>query len=230
VTALIGSATATPPGLLTWVVLAAVVLALVVVGVGCVVRARRLDRLHRRTDAARAGLADALEWRGQVALRVADLLAAGAPGERSIRGRGSSPRPGHRDVEALRAAARSTIATVSAGLRTPGAAPPDRAEVAANSLTRRLAEIEPAALSAQQVAELADAEQGVVLARRVYNDAVRDTLALRSRRLVRLLRLAGTAPPPVYFEIADPEPRRPTETSPESVERPAVTRTGPASR
>ena len=227
--ALIGSAAA-PPGLLTWVVLAAVVLALVVVGAGCVVRARRLDRLHRRTDAARAGLADALEWRGQVALRVADLLAAGAPGERSIHGRASSPRPGHRDVEALRAAARSTLATVGTGLRTPGAAPPDRAEVAANSLTRRLAEIEPAALSAEQVAELADAEQGVVLARRVYNDAVRDTLALRSRRLVRLLRLAGTAPPPVYFEIADPEPRRPTEASTESVERPAVTRTGPASR
>jgi hypothetical protein len=227
VNALIGSAAAAPPGLLPWVVLAAVVLALVVVGAGCVVRARRLDRLHRRTDAARAGLADALEWRGQVALRVADLLAAGAPGERSIHGRASSQRPGHRDVEALRAAARSTLAT---GLRTPGAALPDRAEVAANSLTRRLAEIEPAALSAQQVAELTDAEQGVVLARRVYNDAVRDTLALRSRRLVRLLRLAGTAPPPVYFEIADPEPRRPTEASPESVERPAVTRTGPASR
>jgi hypothetical protein len=232
VNALIGSAAAAPPGLLTWVVLAAVVLVLVlvVVGAGCVARARRLDRLHRRTDAARAGLADALEWRGQVALRVADLLAAGAPGERSIHGRASSPRPGHRDVEALRAAARNTLATVGTGLRTPGAAPPDRAEVAANSLTRRLAEIEPAGLSAEQVAELADAEQGVVLARRVYNDAVRDTLALRSRRLVRLLRLAGTAPPPVYFEIADPEPRRPTEAAPKSVERPAVTRTGPASR
>ena len=35
----------------------------------CVGRARRLDRLHRRTDAARAGLADALDRRGEPALR-----------------------------------------------------------------------------------------------------------------------------------------------------------------
>ncbi|NUT51270.1 MAG: NUDIX domain-containing protein, partial [Saccharothrix sp.] len=53
-------------------------------------------------------------------------------------------------------------------------------------------------------AELSDAEQRVVLARRVHNDAVRDTLALRRRRSVRWLRLAGTAPTPSYFEIAEP--------------------------
>jgi hypothetical protein len=51
---------------------------------------------------------------------------------------------------------------------------------------------------------LADAEQRAVIARRVYNDAVRDTLALRSHRMVRWLRLAGTAPLPRYFEIAEP--------------------------
>ncbi|MGH3918001.1 MAG: exopolyphosphatase, partial [Pseudonocardiaceae bacterium] len=51
---------------------------------------------------------------------------------------------------------------------------------------------------------LADAEQRVVIARRVYNDAVRDTLALRSHRRVRWLRLAGRAPLPRYFEIAEP--------------------------
>ena len=41
------------------------------------------------------------------------------------------------------------------------------------------------------------------LARRFHNDAVRDTLALRERRPVRLLRLGGTAPLPTYFEIAE---------------------------
>jgi hypothetical protein len=44
-----------------------------------------------------------------------------------------------------------------------------------------------------------------MIARRVYNDAVRDTLALRSRRMVRWLRLAGTAALPQYFEIAEPQ-------------------------
>jgi 8-oxo-dGTP pyrophosphatase MutT (NUDIX family) len=53
------------------------------------------------------------------------------------------------------------------------------------------------------IAELADAEARVLLARRFHNDAVRDTLALRERRPVRLLRLGGTAPLPTYFEIAE---------------------------
>ena len=51
--------------------------------------------------------------------------------------------------------------------------------------------------------ELSDATQRVMLARRVHNDAVRDTKALRARRQVRWLRLAGTAPMPEYFEIAE---------------------------
>ena len=61
------------------------------------------------------------------------------------------------------------------------------------------------------VAELADAEARVLLARRFHNDAVRDTLALRERPAVRILRLGGTAALPTYFEIAEraePSPRR----------------------
>ncbi|HJT92510.1 MAG TPA: NUDIX domain-containing protein, partial [Mycobacterium sp.] len=53
------------------------------------------------------------------------------------------------------------------------------------------------------VAELADAEARVLLARRFHNDAVRDTLALRERPAVRMLRLGGTAALPTYFEIAE---------------------------
>ncbi|HWS91535.1 MAG TPA: NUDIX domain-containing protein, partial [Mycobacterium sp.] len=53
------------------------------------------------------------------------------------------------------------------------------------------------------VAELADAEARVVLARRFHNDAVRDTLALREGFLVRTLRLGGTASLPSYFEIVE---------------------------
>jgi hypothetical protein len=174
-----------------WVVVAVVLVVVAVVTVVCVVRARRLDRLHRRTDAARAGLADALERRGEVALRVADALA------------------GHRvaDAAGVRAAAHGSLTACHAGLRTAGAAL-DRCEAAENALTRRLAAVDRAALPDGLTGELVDAEELVLLARRVHNDAVRDTLDLRSRRLVRWLRLAGTAPAPAYFEIADPQQRR----------------------
>lgn len=50
-------------------------------------------------------------------------------------------------------------------------------------------------------AQVVDASARVGLARRFYNDAVTDTRALRTRPLVRALRLGGTAPLPVYFEL-----------------------------
>ncbi len=78
-------------------------------------------------------------------------------------------------------------------------------EAAENALGRRLAALDRTTLPATVRAQLADAERLVVLGRRVHNDAVRDTRALRSRRVVRFLRLYGTAPLPCYVEIADPD-------------------------
>jgi 8-oxo-dGTP pyrophosphatase MutT (NUDIX family) len=82
-------------------------------------------------------------------------------------------------------------------------APRQAREACENSLSAALAMVDPAVLPAGLIAELADAETRVLLARRFHNDAVRDTLALRERRLVRLLRLGGTAALPSYFEIAE---------------------------
>ncbi|WP_433555059.1 hypothetical protein ACQPWY_20550 [Pseudonocardia xinjiangensis] len=84
-------------------------------------------------------------------------------------------------------------------------APTGDREAAENVLGRALAAVDRAGLPPAVLEELVDAEQLLILARRVYNDAVRDTLGLRSRRLVRWLHLAGTAPLPAYFEIADAE-------------------------
>jgi hypothetical protein len=43
----------------------------------------------------------------------------------------------------------------------------------------------------------------LALARRFYNDAVRDHRALRRRRLARLLRLHARRPLPRFFDIDD---------------------------
>ena len=167
---------------LLWVVLGLAVVVLAVAATLVAGRVRRLDRLHVRTDAARAGLEAALERRALAALAQAaalDMLdGAGAVG-RAAR---------------LRAAVEAARATGGIGA--------DR-EVAENALGRELAGAPRTGLPAAVVAELVDAEQLVMLARRVHNDAVRDTRELRSRRLVRWLHLAGTAPMPEYFEIAE---------------------------
>lgn len=174
--------------------------------VWCVTRVRRLDRLHRRVDAARAGLGGALARRVEVTGRVAAAL-------------------DERSATSLRAAAGTADATRAPAPdgRDPAGARQAR-EAAENALTRQLAAVSQARLSRSLSAELADAQQLVILARRVHNDAVRDTLGLRSRRLVRWLHLAGTAPVPVYFEIVDPEPGggAPPRADVDSESRPSV--------
>lgn len=86
-------------------------------------------------------------------------------------------------------------------------APRSRRADAENDLTRALNEMPPAEPGA--AGELADAAERIALARSFYNDAVRDTRALRDVRFTRMLRLAGRAALPDYFEIADPTPPLP---------------------
>jgi 8-oxo-dGTP pyrophosphatase MutT (NUDIX family) len=163
---------------MAWLVVTALVVLLVVVllvGAWAYQTAHRLDRLHVRYDLSWQALDGALARRAVVARAVAvDAYGAGPEGRR---------------LKALADAAER--------------APRPGRESAENELSAALALVDPASLPVALVAELADSEARVTLARRFHNDAVRDTLALRERSAVRLLRLGGTAPLPSYFEIAE---------------------------
>lgn len=159
------------------VVLTLLLLVALVVGGILVATANRLDRLHVRTDAGWAALDAALARRAVVARAVAGAGLAGT------------------------LAARLRLAADNAE-----SAPPEERESVENELTRLLAQVDNDSLPAILADELSDAEHRMVIARRVHNDAVRDTLALRRRRKVRYFKLAGSAPPPEYFEIAEPDP------------------------
>ena len=78
-------------------------------------------------------------------------------------------------------------------------------EAAENLLGRELRELPPDLPGVPPAlrTDLAGTATRVVLARRFYNDAVRDTRDLRGRRLPRLLRLHGGTPLPRYFDIDD---------------------------
>jgi len=69
-----------------------------------------------------------------------------------------------------------------------------------------VAELAPENLSPESAAELQEASARVRIARRFYNDAVRDTRALRGRRLPRLFRMAGRRATPEFFDIDDTLP------------------------
>jgi hypothetical protein len=93
-------------------------------------------------------------------------------------------------VEPLRAAARRALDGDT-----------DRAAVE-SSLSRAL-RATPQVSSAPEMAILS---RKVMLARQFHNDAVRDLLGLRRRRLVRLLHLYGRAVAPSYIEFDADEP------------------------
>jgi hypothetical protein len=136
--------------------------------------AARVDRLHARAAAAQAALDAHLVRRAAAAGELADAL-------------------GRPDLRQLARVARD--------------ARPDERELAENDLTRALRALPGEALPGADAAELADvvaASRRVALARQVHNDLVRDALAVRRRRLVRLLRLSRRHPEPRYFDVDDP--------------------------
>jgi 8-oxo-dGTP pyrophosphatase MutT (NUDIX family) len=164
--------------LITWVViiaLAVLVVVILIVGAWAYQTAHRLDRLHVRYDLSWQALDGALARRAVVARAVAVEAYGGGPDGKRL------------------------AALADAAERAPRSA----REAAENELSAALALVDPASLPVALVAELADAEARVLLARRFHNDAVRDTLALRERPPVRFLRLGGTAALPSYFEIAE---------------------------
>jgi hypothetical protein len=94
------------------------------------------------------------------------------------------------------------LAAAAAEARAPAAGDREHAE---NALGRELRDL-PADLPGVPTAlatDLAGTVTRVGLARRFYNDAVRDTRDLRRRRLARLLRLRARHPLPRFFDIDD---------------------------
>jgi 8-oxo-dGTP pyrophosphatase MutT (NUDIX family) len=170
-------------GLLITLLAVALVVALVL-GLWLAAMANRLDRLHVRTDAAWAALDAALARRAVVGRAVAAAMRLDNHG---------AGKDGGIAADKLRAVAERAEQMERA-----------EREEAENALSLQLAGVDRGTLPLALTAELLDAEQRVVIARRVHNDAVRDTLGQRRRRLVRWLKLAGTAPQPEYFEIVEP--------------------------
>jgi ABC-type nitrate/sulfonate/bicarbonate transport system substrate-binding protein len=141
----------------------------------------RLRRLQARVDRAWTTLDTQLSRRAAVA----DELARDHP-------------------DALGGAA-ERLAAAARDARTPPAG--DR-ELAENALGRELREL-PAELPGVPAAlrdDLAGTATRAQLARRFYNDAVRDNRELRGRRLPRLLRLHARRPLPRFFDIDDGAP------------------------
>ena len=144
--------------------------------------ATRLDRLHARVDAAQAALDAQLVRRAAALLHVAEFVG-----------------------DAVRDPQRSRLEVVAQ--QALNASRDDR-EAAENAVGRAVLELadQQDELPPPAAEELREAGARVLIARRFYNDAVRDTRALRGRRMPRLLRLAGNRDMPLFFDIDDTLP------------------------
>lgn len=182
-----------------WLVLAVLVTVLLTMWITFTLT--RLDRLHARVDAAQAALDAQLVRRAAALLHVAESVDSGVPLVR------------RRHYELTARAALDSRA--------------DEREGTENAVGRAVAEIVQSSTPVQPEAagELREAAARVLIARRFYNDAVRDTRALRARRMPKTLRLAGRRGMPQFFDIDDtvppPEAIRSVVSSPD-LPRPAA--------
>jgi hypothetical protein len=141
----------------------------------------RLDRLHARVDAAQAALDAQLVRRAAAVLHVAESVGEAMGDEQRARLEAESQ-------DALNASL-------------------DDREAAENAVGRAVLELaDRNDLPPSATEELREAGTRVLIARRFYNDAVRDTRTLRGRRMPRLLRLAGRRDMPRFFDIDDTLP------------------------
>lgn len=161
-----------------WLVLAVVLAVLLSMWVTFTLT--RLDRLHARVDAAWAALDAQLVRRAAALQHVAEAPDIGV----SVEQRGPCD-------EVARAA-----------LAAQGGKDRQDPENAVGRMIAALADSgQP--LPAEAQAELREGSARVQVARRFYNDAVRDTRSLRARRMPRLLHLAGRRDMPQFFDIDD---------------------------
>jgi hypothetical protein len=139
----------------------------------------RLRRLEGRLDRAWNALDTQLQRRADLVEELAGYYPGAVGEERAAR-----------------------LAAAAAEARTPLAGDREQAE---NALGRHLRELpdDLPGLPASLKTDLDGTSIRLALARRFFNDAVRDTRSLREARLSRVLHLHGSQPLPRYFDIDD---------------------------
>ncbi len=189
------------------VIIAAVVLFL---GVYVSWRAGRLDRMHTRLEAAHAALDVTLVRRSSVAL---ELASSGLldPATSLLLAEAAHEARGGPQSELAQSGPQSELA--QSGPQSELAQSSPQSELAQSNLSRalRAAFAQPgfrASLTGKDGAdelltEVEAAAHQVFVARTFYNNAVAVTREARGKPLVRLLRLAGNAGLPEFFEMDD---------------------------
>lgn len=172
----------------TWIWVAVAAVVVVAFGLYLSWTAGRLDRLHARIDATRAGLDAQLLRRVSVATEVATAGVLDPAASMVLYEAAHAARQADEEQREV------VESELSQALRAVFA---EQGQVDA---------LRDAPGGEEAAAELGAAVRRVPMARRFHNDAVRAARALRTHRKVRWFRLAGHAPFPLAFEMDDEPP------------------------
>ena len=176
---------------MTWTLIMLAVLAVVLWSFYISWRASRLDRLHNRVEAARTALDLALVRRAAAA---SELASSGLLDPATSLLLGDAVRRVRQVGPAERDLAESDL---TRALRATLGDPDFRKEL--------IGDDHPSdnGGAAELVAEVEAAAQQVFIARKFYNDLAGRTVYARRRPLARVLRLAGSAQSPGFFDMDD---------------------------
>lgn len=165
-----------------------VALAVVLVGLYLSWTAGRLDRLHARIDAAKAGLDAQLLRRSSATLELSTSTLLDPAASVLLYQAAHAARTASEEGREL------AESELSQALRAVFAEP------------EQVKELHGLVGGEEYVVELSSAVRRVPMARTFHNDSVRAARAVRRHRIVRLFRLAGYAPFPQTVEIDDEAP------------------------
>jgi len=173
-----------------WII--AVVVVLLLFGLYLSMTAGRLDRLHKRLDTTELSLEGHLLRRSSVAIELAMSGLLDPAGAIVVTDAAHTARQAADSQSFSQERSRAESELSQALMATL-----DDEEVA---------EIQANPAGAELLDELTAAARRVQLSRRFLNEAVQATTQLRTRRMVRLFRLAGHTPWPVTIDLDDRVP------------------------
>lgn len=176
---------------MSWPIIVAAVLVLLLLGLYLSMTAGRLNHLHSRIDTARLSLDAHLLRRSSVAIELASAAALDPVGSMIVADAAHTAR---RAVDADAEARARAESDLTAALCTALSEPAD------------VAEAREVAGAGDLLAELDASCRRVELSHRFLNDAVRACRLVRRQRFVRWFRLAGHTPMPEPWDFDDSRP------------------------
>lgn len=177
------------------ILISIVAIAVIITATWAYLTAQRLHRLHKRCEQTAIALEGALDRRALSARMAAREMRRVAADLTTDPDKAAEIVTDANTISHCAHIVESTVCTQLLDMR--------ERETVENDLTLVLRRLDFSYIGREYVADLQEAALRVNLARRFYNNAVREARTVQTMPMVQFLHLAGHAPKPYFFNIVD---------------------------